>query len=325
MFQQDSTEEWGAQTAEFTFELTQNASDDDFLEFRCIPLHGHVRQIWVPVKTIRGSGPPTDELTRLNRTHHIFVGVALRRRKGGERQDVSAARCLWADYDNGLPEPWPEAIPPPSMVVESSPGRFHYYWFLDEVSIDLDVVEHCNARIAVLTGGDSVGDRARVMRVPGFRNHKHSEKPVSILRECHLDRLYQLAELDRTLPPLPVDFGYEATTGSRKFDHASGWEKADPYLNSVISDRLLSLGLKPNHGGRLHGRCPFPDHPSQSNNFRYSLLSGRWWCFGGYHAGRHPAKLCVSGNAYELASALDITTPIVGRDGLGRTRVEVVI
>ncbi|MBI2166234.1 MAG: hypothetical protein HYU29_07540 [Chloroflexi bacterium] len=158
---------------------------------------------------------------------NVYFGVCLRRQRGGTASDAAIAICLWADLDQGLPTPWPTEVPEPSIVVETSPGKAQAYWLLSHAAEHLDKVEELDRRLVHVLGGDMAAtNRARVLRLPGFRNLKYPEQPIARLVEMHPEQHYTL-EAFASLPPLAKARLPQGSTGSsahpRRFDpHAGG-------------------------------------------------------------------------------------------------------
>lgn len=93
-----------------------------------------------------------------------------------KKDNIATSNCVWADLD----ECPPEAIEiPPSIIVETSPGRHHAYWLLDEITHALDV-EDANKRLAYAyreLGCDTSGwDLTQLLRVPTTKNQKYLEE-----------------------------------------------------------------------------------------------------------------------------------------------------
>ena len=106
-----------------------------------------------------------------------FVPSVLR---GSSRKKLAfkGSRVVWGDFDSGLPE-FPLA---PSVVVESSPGRYHVYWTLDEVCSSQNTLEQTNKELAKSFGADMSGwDCTQLLRVPGTMNRKRSEATPVVL------------------------------------------------------------------------------------------------------------------------------------------------
>ncbi len=129
-------------------------------------------------------------------------------------QDVAAINCLYADVDakqfdqddraNGLAlarQHIQSLRPQPSVIVETG-GGYHCYWLLNEPYV-LDTAERrerarlLQAQWNRFVGGDpDAKDLARVLRVPGSRNHKYPDKPLVAFRRCELDVVYRFEELE---------------------------------------------------------------------------------------------------------------------------------
>lgn len=86
--------------------------------------------------------------------------------------------ALWADLDTCQPDSLKVA---PSIVVESSPGRWQAIWRLDE-PIDKFEAEKLSHRIALYHKGDgcdqSGWDLTQLLRVPFTRNYKYDPAPM---------------------------------------------------------------------------------------------------------------------------------------------------
>ena len=93
--------------------------------------------------------------------------------KGPKRtkESFSHSNVLWADFDsgNGLPD----FETAPSLVVQSSPGKYHVYWNLHNEIKDYSTLESLNKGIAYAFGADKGGwDCVQLLRVPGTMNYK---------------------------------------------------------------------------------------------------------------------------------------------------------
>ncbi len=190
---------------------------------------------------------------------------------------------------------------------------------LSEPVPDLELVERMVKRLTATLGGDPAAtDRARVLRLPGFRNLKYSDRPVARLLELHEERRYSIAAVESALPPVdaaaqtPVA-GYSNRTPG-PFDAHKGGDDVPQVMKDEVTQELLRRGVAPNYDGRLAGPCPFPGHTGQNqNNFYYSPISGRWWCFGEHHPGRRTDKVCAAGTTWSLWAVL-----FPGRNAPGR-------
>lgn len=102
--------------------------------------------------------------------------------KGRTMDNVVRLRAIYADYDKGVPPSW--AIPP-SIVVESSPGKAQTYWLLTG-EVDTKTWRGVQRAVVQATGADPAAiDVSRILRVPGFINHKYETKPATKLLSCN--------------------------------------------------------------------------------------------------------------------------------------------
>jgi hypothetical protein len=141
--------------------------------------------------------------------HCHYFGANPRKRAAGKKEDVLVARCMFADFDGGAEvdevmaaienagRPWPSAI-------VRSGGGVHCWWRLAEPMSDLPAWERCQKRLALDLGSDpAVCDAPRIMRLPGYVNHKYPHRPLAELVEatgqvCQLEQL-----LPGGIPPEP--------------------------------------------------------------------------------------------------------------------------
>jgi RepB DNA-primase from phage plasmid len=135
-----------------------------------------------------------------NPERDLYVCTQLLRGKRRIKENAKALRVAWAEFDTG--EDLPNDIPEPSMVVESSPGHFHAYWFLSK-DTDPFEVEALNKRIAYAFTADKGGwDLSQVLRVPGTRNNKYGGSPRVTLKKLDGSLVYDFQELLHTVPEL---------------------------------------------------------------------------------------------------------------------------
>ena len=102
---------------------------------------------------------------------HLF------RRPGSRKADNAAeVLALWVDGDGArVPEMWPQ----PTAVVESSPGRHHYYWRLTR-PVAPEEAARLNKRLCYGMGGDKgKWGLGKVLRAPGTLNYKR-QRPTLV-------------------------------------------------------------------------------------------------------------------------------------------------
>jgi hypothetical protein len=128
---------------------------------------------------------------------HIFTGVATRRTPtDGTAENCAELWCVFVDLDaaqlaDGTVRERLERFPlPPTLQVHSG-GGLHVYWQLREpFSLPADALAATRLlrRLASHFDGDpACAEIARILRIPGTLNHKHSPpRVVAIEREVHV-------------------------------------------------------------------------------------------------------------------------------------------
>ncbi|MBK8689595.1 MAG: AAA family ATPase [Betaproteobacteria bacterium] len=114
-----------------------------------------------------------DTLAKLNQAQRagIFFTINETDRKGRTAGNIQRVRAVFVDLDGAPLAPVLEAGLEPHVVAESSPGKWHAYWKVDDCP--LDQFERVQRALARRFGGDpSVHDLPRVLRLPGFLHRK---------------------------------------------------------------------------------------------------------------------------------------------------------
>jgi hypothetical protein len=116
-------------------------------------------------------------LEHVNRNYpgnDIYFCPQLLAGKKRDKEHVQTCTNAWADLDTCAPE---HLLVPPSITVESSPGRFQAYWIFEE-PVEPSEAEDLSRRIAYYhakQGADRSGwDLSQALRVPFTYNLKHS-------------------------------------------------------------------------------------------------------------------------------------------------------
>ena len=116
----------------------------------------------------------------------VFVTANETDLKGRAKGNIIRVRSLFVDHDTADPdrlqtladklEQWP-----PSCIVESSPGKHHFYWW---ASLPLAEFADAQARMIAWHGSDpAVKDLPRVMRLPGFYHQKGEPFRVQMIHQ----------------------------------------------------------------------------------------------------------------------------------------------
>jgi len=118
--------------------------------------------------------------------------------KGRKKENIIKIRSLFADFDGQkLPVSWELE---PSMIVETSPGKYHVYWFVDDFPVELfsQIQENIAYRYKTDT---AMKDITRALRIPGFYHQKKARFLVRIIQ--HTGLRYNANDFN-IFPPKPV-------------------------------------------------------------------------------------------------------------------------
>lgn len=172
------------------------------------------------------------------------VFVTINSVKGNKRVagQMSRVRALFADFDEPgtVPAEWPVE---PSILVESSPGKFHAYWLVDG-PFPHDEFKPAMRRLVQIFGSDpKVVDYVRVLRVPGFLHQKG--EPFMVRLASMSGELFTHADLKEWL-------GFEAEKAPErvKFEN-KGVATDNPYLRVGVERALDAIATAP-EGHRNH-------------------------------------------------------------------------
>ena len=243
---------------------------EDIIEFRPLPPQNTGRR-WA---TLAELPDIIDWLHRHNACEqsrvHAYFGANPRRDKGvSQAEGVLLARCLFADFDGGasvedaLSHIKAAGYPMPTAIVESG-GGVHTWWRLEEQIDDAELWHlRMKAMAAALGSDQSICDWPRIMRLPGFINWKHEQRPLARLDDCDPTRVYPISAFSRqavqsvvvkqkSMSDLTRRFleeGYTLTAGRRQTMFtvacdmaARGWGVSD--ATSLIMQRMRVVGLR---------------------------------------------------------------------------------
>ncbi len=126
-------------------------------------------------------------LIKMNREGYgIFICVNETDGNGRKKDNIKKVRAVFADLDGADLSPCLQDDA--HLVIESSPGKFHCYWFVDD---DFPLAGFTAVQVAIKDkyGSDNVIDLPRVLRVPGFYHQKKDPVPVKIYSEKRQPKL----------------------------------------------------------------------------------------------------------------------------------------
>ena len=162
------------------------------------------------------------------------------------KTDVAAIRHLYLDIDEGGPAALGRLLldrdmPKPHSVLESSPGKYQVLWQVENFS-----PEHAETIVrglALRFGADAaVWDTARVLRLPGFRNHKY-ETPHYVAEIPNSPPPYRLRPLD--FPAFPESAPQAAEHGDVPPQRHAGLHHSQSERDWAFANRALDRGEDP--------------------------------------------------------------------------------
>ena len=155
-------------------------------------------------------------------THNVYFCPQIFSKRERHKDNVLYAPNIWADLDTCIPD---KLLVKPSIVVESSPGRYQAYWVLDDYETAPEDAEALSRRIAYYhanDGCDKTGwDLTQLLRVPGTHNLKYMDhKVVPLVKILKFNKAYyrlsdfgeypNLVDYTYTDIPLPEEFPKDA-------------------------------------------------------------------------------------------------------------------
>ena len=193
--------------------------------------------------------------------------------------DVTRVRAVYADWDTPN-KPVPPLPIEPTMAVQTSEGKFHFYWAVDDMALeDFEPVQR--GIVAALGSDGSVIDLSRVLRVPGFEHTKDLMKRHDVALVKADGPRYSATTIKEAFPPGAVRPKFATWDGTI--------ERKASLTHAVIAACYL-----PRPDGGFNIRCPWaaehttPDGnsdstywpPAESNDGRGSYVCMHAHCRG---------------------------------------------
>lgn len=188
--------------------------------------------------------PSLADLLNYNRKGYgIFLTVNETNGRGRSKKDITRVRAVFADLDDAPVNMAPVMDYNPHLVVQSSPGKFHAYWFCKDVPVES--FEDIQASIIDKFGSDKAcKDSSRVLRVPGFYHHKKAPQPVQVAHE-HSYSTLSFEEIRNIFPPVKrKQFSakkFKRSTSSGKFN--GEWGTSEGERNNKLAS-VIGIMIK---------------------------------------------------------------------------------
>jgi hypothetical protein len=134
---------------------------------------------------------------------HISMNALANGARGRTKADVAAIRHIYLDFDEDGTAAVEkllarEDLPKPNYLLNTSPDHWQVVWKVQGFS--KDQAEHLQQALVRDVGADPAAtDCARVLRLPGFRNHKYDD-PFWVASQTHAEETYR----PEHFPSLPV-------------------------------------------------------------------------------------------------------------------------
>jgi hypothetical protein len=144
----------------------------------------------------------------------IYLCINTTDGKGRKKENITTVRSVFCDFDDP-DKPLPDLRLTPSMVVESSPNKWHVYFFTDDCP--LEGFTGLQKALAYNLGSDPrIHDLPRILRVPGFYHCK--KEPFMTRIASYTGLKYSYGLLVDTFPPEHVEKWSAPKYKAGKFD-----------------------------------------------------------------------------------------------------------
>ena len=272
------------------------------LTFQLFPEHGTGR----PYHFTKSASEACTDLVQKNKEGMgAFLMINEGDGRGRKSAHVKTIRAVFADLDNvSLQHAYDQLSKNdqgkpnlhPHMIINTSPDKYHLYWFVDDFPIDK--FKQVQQAIALKIGSDkSVCDLGRVMRVAGFYHKKGTPHPVKITNIIEGDN-YSYEQIIKEFPliekkkPIFRRKIMQAVTGGVDFSKLDvvTWFNSHGLYDGYIEDNIHSV------------TCPWiGEHSSKSNaeTIIFQSKTGRDWV--GFHC-KHNS--CQGRNIQQVAALL---------------------
>lgn len=187
-----------------------------------------------------------------------------------KEQNIVRCRAIFLDDDNPRKAPrtqWPLT---PSIVVQTSPDKYHYYWLTSTTNF-AEWKKVQEALVIVFDGDPNVKDIPRILRMPETTNSKNGFKAEVIASP---GTIYEWTTLVRSFPPLPEDErqAIDIVPESEKFDPISAIQMflSGKHITSPMNSLIMHWTYRYSQD-KIEGMLDSLFSQAEGNEPRYTL------------------------------------------------------
>jgi hypothetical protein len=245
-----------------------------------------------------------DRLIELNEAGAgVYVTVNRTNGRGRKADNIVAVRSLFVDLDGAPLQPVLDHHIKPQIVVETSPGKYHVYWLVE--NIPLEHFSDIQVALAERFNADpGVKDLSRVLRLPGFFHRKRDPYQVRIIAINDAPRYGgELFERRQEEPHIPHE---QEPVTDREILLAMATLKVIPPSTERKNRNVIGMAVyraSAGHPAAFEAWCKWL---RRSNRYSEKHAKQRWTGFGKYLANiRHPKKPVGLGTLIFKADSVD--------------------
>ncbi|CUI17980.1 hypothetical protein PNK_2384 [Candidatus Protochlamydia naegleriophila] len=177
----------------------------------------------------------------------VFVTINQTNGKGRTSDHINKVRACFVDLDGSPLDPILRAPVDPHIIIESSPGRFHAYWLIEDLALEnFRFIQECLAK--QYNGDKAVIDLPRVMRLPGFFHQKKDPFLTKIFQESGALPISGSLFLDK----MGIDLSHR-----KQREHKSQVQFENNLVLQALNDRKMIKEQKSNPQGCYIITCPW--------------------------------------------------------------------
>ena len=214
------------------------------------------------------------------------VTVCVQAMKGNKRRkdDVTAFRAIFAEMDAKQLKDWPIQ---PSIVIETSPDRYHVYWIIDvETPMAAAVWDGVMRRIVTEYGSDPAAkDCARTMRLPGTWNLKTGRAPHLVRVVAAEGYRYSADEITEAFPPVEIKSPSANKPNWKRFkSQGDDLDRFRAPLEEIPADEYqdwirVGMALHAESGGSSSGLSMWDAWSARAGSYANGECEYRWGTF----------------------------------------------